>query len=56
MEVVKREDNKPKKFTIIKRGDPDYVDRTKKPRSNFNRPNSNSNSNSNSNNSSTKKE
>jgi hypothetical protein len=37
MEVVKREDNKPKKFTIIKRGDPDYVDRTKKPRYNSNR-------------------
>ena len=38
MEVVKREDNKPKKFTIIKRGDPDFVDRTKKPRYNPNRP------------------
>ncbi len=38
MDVVKREDNKPKKFTIIKRGDPDYVDRTKKPRYNSNRP------------------
>ncbi len=42
MEVVKREDNKPKKFTIIKRGDPDYVDRTKKPRYNSNRWNNNS--------------
>ena len=38
MEVVKREDNKPKKFTIIKRWDPDYVDRTKKPRYNSNKP------------------
>jgi len=37
MEVVKREDNKPRKFTIIKRWDPDYVDRTKKPRYNSNR-------------------
>ena len=34
IEVIKREDNKPKKFTIIKRGDPDYVDKTKKPRYN----------------------
>lgn len=32
LEVVKREDNTPKKFTIIKRWDPDYVDRTKKPK------------------------
>jgi len=38
MDIVKREDNKPKKFTIIKRWDPDYVDRTKKPRYNWNKP------------------
>jgi len=42
IEVVKREDNKPRKFTIIKRGDPDYVDRSKKPRYNSNRWNNNS--------------
>jgi translation initiation factor IF-2 len=51
IEVIKREDNKPKKFTIIKRGDPDYVDKTKKPRytpnqwNNVNRWNNTNNSN-----------
>ncbi len=45
VEVAKREDNKPRKFTIIKRWDPGYVDRSKKPRHNWNKSSNNNSSN-----------